>query len=283
MGVGVALMLLFALIMSRADPVHHDVWIWPGFLMVPLLLLAYGGTSVALWLYPPSRVPSIVVGVDCVLVRGRVIHYSKLQSVKHHGRYEEAVPGWSYGESGDAGEPPRDVWTVSLALVGGEVLDVATRSLARTGDLRTEDEPGAEIARAIEEARVGWVTGRADQDREVDGLLRGERTGSQWLETLRRLGSTSASASYRDVALDIARLSRLLDDRHAKPSARAAAALVLAASGDTAAAPKLRVAAEAMANPRLRIALENIAEGRDDAAVAEALEALEEEDCKRRA
>lgn len=111
------------------------------------------------------------------------------------------------------------------------------------------------------------------EDEEEVTARRG-RTGRQWLAALR----ASLAAGYRTVPADVPRLSQILHDPEARPSARAAAAIVLASSGDAGATAKLRIAAEPIANPRVRVALENIAAMSDDAAMAEALEALDEEE-----
>jgi hypothetical protein len=278
---GAALVLLTAFFLSRPDPIHRDVATWAWLLAVPLVVLAYGGASIALWLFAPSRIPVVVVGSDGVLVRGRFVSYATIQSVDHRWSYvEDEAASLAYDNMSAPGMVARDVWTVSLGLVGGVIGHVVTLGYVRKkGEGRTEDAQGAEIVQAIEEVRLEWAAGQADPNRNVPGLSRGARTGAQWLEGLRQLGS--GSASYRDGAVDLARLARLLDDEHAEPSVRAAAALVLAASGEREAVPRLRVAAEAMAHPRLRIALESIAAGRDDAAVVEALEALEEKEVTR--
>jgi hypothetical protein len=111
---------------------------------------------------------------------------------------------------------------------------------------------------------------RAAADEQI--LARRGRDGREWVRGLR----ASVNAGYRDVAVDPEHLSRVLRDAWARPSARAASALVLASSGDASATGKLRIAAESIANPRVRVALEHIADASDDAAVAEALEALDE-------
>jgi HEAT repeat protein len=123
---------------------------------------------------------------------------------------------------------------------------------------------------------VAWSAGQRDDGCEGQ-LSRGARNSSEWLEALRKLGALGAT-SYRRADANLHDLSRLLGDPWAKPSARAAAAVVLRASGDETAVAKLRIAAEATVEPRVRIALENIA---DDRAVAEALAMLEEADGER--
>ena len=134
----------------------------------------------------------------------------------------------------------------------------------------TSDDSGAEIARAIEEAHQGWTTAGAQEDR----VARHAHSGSDWLRTLRQLGS-GATGAYRGGAVDLEQLARTLGDVHARLSHRAAAAIVLGASGDTTARKNLRLVVKSVADPRLRVALTDIAEGENDAAIAEALEALD--------
>lgn len=223
---------------------------------------------------------SVDVGVDGVLVGARFIPYSSISSVEH-SRQERMVnrPIQAYDHL-EFEETTSYEWTVSIGLgsgpggdipPGGETVEITTkRSPTDAGD-----PLGEEIARAIDAGLAEWAAGQHSEDR-VEDILRRERTGSEWLEALRGLGS-GASTSYRNT-MDFEKLSRLLDDPRAKPSTRAAAAIVLASSGDNTAAAKLRVAAGAMVDRRVRVALENIA---DEAAIAEALESLEDAEHER--
>lgn len=238
--------------------------------LLPVLILPLGGALAAAWL---SSRAGVVVGPDGVRMGRRFIPHARILKVRHQWEYHEATQ--SYEQA--AYEVPEDRWHVYLDLNDGEVVDVVTtrygRAVAAIHLPATQDHAGEQLARSIEEARAAWVAGRRSADRGGDALERGGRTGAEWLRALRRIGS-SKTAVYRGAPLDAARLSRLLDDPAASPSARAAAAIVLAASGDPTTAPRLRVGAGALASPKTRIALERLADAPDDEAVAEALEVL---------
>jgi hypothetical protein len=204
-------------------------------------------------------------------VHDQFVPHSEIQRVRHH---------WSVRHENDenTGFPyEMDEWTLSLELVGGDALVVETKSYPRKeggGDRPvTGDDSGAEMAQAIEEAHEKWASAGVLEDL----LARRQHSGSDWLRTLRRLGSGAAGA-YRGGAVDLEQLSRTLRDARAKPSHRAVAAIVLGASGDTTAPKSLRLVVETVADPRLRVALTDVAEGENDTAIAEALEALDETD-----
>jgi len=146
---------------------------------------------------------------------------------------------------------------------------------AVTGVPEHQNDRGAEVMRAIEAGVAAWLAGHGNAERSQEELIaRGEQTISEWVEGLRRLGS-GATAAYRGLPVDLEGLSRVLAEPLVRPSTRAAAAIALAAAGDESAGKKLRIAAEEVADPRLRIALEKVADEAKDAAVIEALEALE--------
>lgn len=224
---------------------EHDSWAW----MAPLLPAVFvsGGALLALE-YSGGSI--VLVGVDGAHVGERFIPYPEISGVHRDGQ------------------------RISLILIGGEQVKLVEAAAAGASDLLL-----TELVDAIEEARAAWASRQHVDER--DAVTRGERTGSQWLQALRRLGARS-SAVYRAAGIDGARLSQLLDDSRARPSARAAAAVVLVAAGDLSSASRLRVAAESLADPRLRAAFDSVADASDDAAVAEALEALDEVDRRER-
>ncbi len=236
-----------------------------------LLLVAFKIHAV---IRPPPR--SIDVGRDGVLVGARFIPYADIGGVEHVVREQtgEDPPG-----SG-AVKITWYQWMVSItvgacpggALLGGEKVEVRTHGSSTDSG----DPLGSEIVRSIKEAMAAWADWQRGDDLDAN-VSRGERTNSEWLEALRRVGG-GATASYRGAPVNIEKLSRLLDNPQSRLSARAAAAVMLAAAGDKTAGAKLRIAAEALVDPRVRVALENIAE---DKAVAEALETLEEVDRER--
>ncbi|WP_438002908.1 hypothetical protein WME89_28755 [Sorangium sp. So ce321] len=230
-------------------------------LLLGLALFGFGcgGAPLAARLFTASRV-GIVVGSDGILVRGQFVPYSEIGSV----RYE------SWREPGYGDDMPTLELSMSLELVDGDRLQLANHFPDGLRD-------------AIDEARAAWAAGELDPEVESDvevgsdAVACGERTGLDWLRALRGLG-LGAAGGYRTTGPDAGQMSRLLDDVRSRPWARAAAAIVLAASGDATATSKLRIAAEATANPLLRARLKEVADARDDAALAEALEALDEAD-----
>ena len=231
-------------------------------------------TLLIVWLFPPPRV-CVFVGVDGVVVWGRFIPYAAIKGVRQEWRHRAA------GSSSDGytAWPEADIWTIFLDLRSGESLRVESlvydRSGIDTGVPERQNERGVEVVRAM---KAGLAARRArhrgPEPYQEELIARGERTGHEWVEALRRLGS-GATAAYRGLPVDLEGLSRVLAEPQARPSTRAAAAVALVAGGDEAAAKKLRIAAAEMADPRLRIALEKVADEAKDAAVVEALEALE--------
>jgi hypothetical protein len=165
-------------------------------------------------------------------------------------------------------------WTVSLDLDDGRTLCLASFTYDAASWQADADPQGTELVHEIEAARALWAA-RADRAREETLVERGERDARAWLADLRRMGA-EPTGNYRRAPLDREALGRLLFDSRARPSTRAAAALVLVAAGDKRARRRLRVATEGLADPRLRIAVARVTRERDEEALAEALDALEE-------
>ncbi len=216
-----------------------------------LLALAIGAVGLALrWI--PAAWTGVVVGTDGIIVRRRFIHFSKIADVAHKRHVKRPKLGTFVRlHSGEA-----------IVLELGELDAIATR--------------------AILEARAAWLGGEHGSAIDEALMARNQRTGAAWLEGLRRLGARSATA-YRARNVDIEHVARLLDDTHARPSARAAAAVVLTTLGDRTAPAKLRIAADSIADPLVRVRLQRVAESQDDEDLAEALEALHELDMDERA
>lgn len=236
-----------------------------------LLGLAIGAASLALrWV--PASWTGIVVGTDGIVVRRRFIHYSKIAEVKHKRLVLHAADA----PSGAPGGAPTVLSRVSVRLVGGEVIDVALGNNVVLGD------NDAMATRAIVEARMAWLGGERGSAIDEAMMARHHRSGAEWLTALRRLGGGSASA-YRTRNVDLEHVARLLEDTRARPSARAAAAVVLTTLGDKTAPAKLRIAADSIADPHARVQLLRVAEAHDDAALADALDALPETSLEDRA
>lgn len=129
------------------------------------------------------------------------------------------------------------------------------------------------IREAMESHRQG------DPAADTALLARQARPVSAWIQSLRAIGS-GANADHRTAPVEPERLFRIVEDPSAAPSARAGAAVALSASLDRAGKVRLKGAADATAAPKLRVAIEAAAAG-DDAALAEALSAIEGEAEKR--
>ena len=238
----------------------------PNFGIVCAILMA--------WLFPPPKV-CIFVGVDGVVVWGRFVPYAAIEGVRQEWRYRAA----GSSTDGYAAWSEADIWTIFLDLRGGESLLVETLEYERSGTDTTvsehQNDRAADVVEAMEAGMSAWHAGYDGPEPSQEELIaRGERTTSEWVSALRRLGS-GATAAYRGLPVDLVELSRVLAEPLARPTARAAAAVALAAAGDKAATRKLRIAASEMGDTRLRIALEKVADEAKDEAVVEALEALE--------
>ncbi|WP_437922939.1 hypothetical protein WMF37_28390 [Sorangium sp. So ce291] len=251
-GVRAIVWLAVASVASMALPGN----ILHGFLLgLALFVFGRAGAPLAARLFTASRV-GIVVGSDGILIRGQFVSYSEISAVHYDWKREPS--------SGYDGDMATLELSISLELVDGYRLKL------------TDGFPDG-LRDAIDEARAAWAAGERDPEVESDAVACGEQTGVGWLRALRDLGQ-GAAGGYRTIGPNVHQMSRLLDGVRSRPSDRAAAAIVLAASGDRTATRKLRIAAEATANPLLRARLKEVADAHDDAALAEALEALEEAD-----
>ncbi len=101
---------------------------------------------------------------------------------------------------------------------------------------------------------------RAKQERDTIAvpaeLERGDRDEQTWRDGLAALASDK---SYRNAAVRIEDLEKIVDNPNHAPAQRVAAAVALSQDEDR--RPKLRIAAEATAEPELKAALEAAAEG----------------------
>lgn len=138
----------------------------------------------------------------------------------------------------------------------------------------TAERP-ALAAERIRQAREAYARG---EHADAAALDRGERSIADWLVALRRVGS-GANADARTAPLDPEALFRVVENAAARASLRAAAAVALAQRLDGSGRARLRAVAEGTTAPRLRVALDAASRAdEDDAALGEALEALEAEE-----
>lgn len=162
----------------------------------------------------------------------------------------------------------QDIFGVEIALRAGERVYVPCGT-----EQRLHLDPAALVAQ-LQEARSTYADRPAAG--AVPALERRGRSHRAWITELRRIGA-GASVDHRTAALDPDALVRVLEDPDADPAARAAAAIA-AAPADPEIKERIRIAASTTASPKLRVALEHAAnDEEDDAALEEALAALERE------
>lgn len=114
---------------------------------------------------------------------------------------------------------------------------------------------------------------------EVRVLARGARTTSEWLREVSR--ASDEHASFREPAVPIDELWRIVEDPVASTTARAGAALALRTKLDDPGRVRLRVVADACASPKLRVALQTAASDAKPESLEEAFEPLEDENLRR--
>lgn len=234
-------------------------------------------TVLATWLTVHVHGSSVTVGADAILVGSRVSHrlipYDQIASV------DQVLP------LADGRRTQRLTCRVHLTLTTGELVQLPTRHYrgGPRGDFAdgprladATDPVGAALVRTIERRRQAWSARTSYALAHEAALARGGRTPAAWLDALRRLAAGTADA-YRAVIVDRDQLRALLNDPAARPAARAAAAVALGTSDPARPQERLRIAADALADPATRDALHRIADATDDAALTEALSALQEE------
>jgi hypothetical protein len=225
----------------------------------PVLALVLVPLTFALFLVARLMPSWLDVGADGVLITWfwykRFIAYSNIELVTPFDH--------------DVGSPR--VRGLLLTLRSGEQIwvPVARRSW--------DNERVAIIHDRIREAMANHKQG--DTEAFVALLRRGERSVGAWITMLRSLG-TGANADHRIAPVAPERLWRIVADSSAPMSARAAAAVALAAAGDDEGRDRLEAIAGATVAPKLRIALKAAAGSAEEAALEEALGELEATDTK---
>ena len=204
-------------------------------------------------LYCSGSIPVLQVGADGLLIAvrgaGRFIPYADIRRL---ARYE--APQGKYRSYG-----------LELHLAAGEPSRIRL-------DMGVTDRIDA-IERQIRNGMDRSRNGRAPPDTEL--LARGDRPVAAWIQSLRAMG-TGANATHRTAPVLPERLWRVLENHHAAPESRAAAAVALAALDSDDARKRLRAAARTAVAPKLRIAIEAAAAEQHDA-LLEALTAVEAE------
>lgn len=201
------------------------------------------------------------VGADGVMARwlwwSRFLRWSEVASFS---RYK--LKGASTGDEG-----------LSFKMRSGEEVKFPIGSVAWSEDHM------AMIEERIREAVDIHERGGAEEGAIL--LDRGARSIEGWVRHLRSLGE-GANAGPRTAPVSRDRLFRIVEDPKAEATARAAAAVALGTSLDDAGRARLDAAASATAAPKLRIAIEAAAKN-DEAAMTEALAAMDPEEAKPRA
>ena len=226
-------------------------------------LMMFGGASVGSALAPKVAAALLATVMMIVsvfwIVRGTRIRIGADGIAVGRGRQERFFP---YSEV--TAEPTAT--GIRLTVKGNEVIDLDFRNknvlredrdvvLARIADVRAARTAGA----ALDAAAL---------------LTRGDRPANEWLRELRSI--SVGRTDYRRLAIDRETLLGIVEDGSRAAEQRAAAAIALGESPADGEVERLRRAAATSASPRLRIAVDATLHG-DEAAMLEALEALEPE------
>ncbi len=130
---------------------------------------------------------------------------------------------------------------------------------------------GERVREALEAYRSGIV------GLSTDALARGNRTTSDWLVSLKRVGAM-ANVDARTSAVPTEELTRIVSDPSARPTTRVGAAVALTARGQAEDIEGVRIAAAATASTKLRIALQKATEAEEEAELTELMAELEQEE-----
>lgn len=207
---------------------------------------------------PRRRIP-ILVGVDGVRVRSRLIPYSEIEAIRLDG----AVAARAY------------IKTIVLHLRGGRKVPIGSLHFPPLAVDAADNVRQAPFLAAMEQGLSDWQARPNDADLAAEALLaRGDSAPAEWLKRLRALGA-GATATYRDATLSHEALSRLLASPAARPSSRAAAAIALKASEERPSGKRLRIDSAAFADTSLCAAALELEAASDDAALLKALRTLE--------
>lgn len=199
------------------------------------------------------------IGTDGVrlryLIKERLLRYRDIKSITMFKLKAWWIPDWA---------------GVQIELESGESIRLPVATKGKSGAARV-----GLVVNRLQEAFADNQT-RKPACSEIR-LVRGERSLQAWVRELRRTGA-GAAANHRIAPLPNERLLEVVEDPQADPVNRANAAIALGANTETDEfRQRLRVAAQATAAPRLRVALERAANVDDEAALVEALAAVESE------
>lgn len=155
---------------------------------------------------------------------------------------------------------------------------IGTRMRGATDVRELRDEIVRRMQRAREEPPAQPVLPPAPAHDDEPLLAPGGRSVAGWLSDLRKM---AGDTGYRDAAMSAERMWHVLENRHAQPAVRAAAAVVLTGGGSanatgtaTDAHARLHAIANACEDNHLRVALERIARRAGDEELRRALEPL---------
>lgn len=232
---------LSAAILGAAVGLWAGAW-WSVLFLVPwyLMFLAY------------SRPSEMKIGTDGVLLswlgRKTLLPYSDIVRIT------------------------RDAAGLHFALSDGRTVDVGA---AWTASLRSRSQPELSSPDAYLDALEERIrrAQEAGGTSEATVLSRRGKPFSAWIAELRALTLREADG-FRAAPVLPESLWKTVENGHADPAARAAAAVALSPSLDEGGRARLRVAAEKVVTPRLRVALSAAADG-DEEALSQALGELD--------
>ena len=153
-------------------------------------------------------------------------------------------------------------------------LHVLAYKAEEPGHASVNDEALA-VARRLRQAHREHRDGAPVTDLSA-ALDRGARTTRQWLDDLRKLGEGTV-ATFRTVGVAREQIFDVVTSTTATSKDRIAALVALRPSLDADEETRIRVATEKIAAPELRVAMERVLDEDDEAAMTEALEAVDHE------
>lgn len=198
----------------------------------------------------------ITLDSDGVRIRSafqaRLLPYAAIERARRRSRTVEVEDRWD-GKTYDTVE------YLELTLTTGEVLE------------RRVHDAGAVAKRILERKHEAQIAGRRNSV-----LNRGHRSAQEWIVELR--SRNDKGSGYRSAPKDLAKLWNIVESAWQRADDRAAAAVSLGHRASPEERKRLLRIAEEAPSPQLRIAIEQSVTEDDDEALAEAMDALAEDD-----
>lgn len=227
-------------------------------LHVPAAMGAWGGFMGLLMALVAMRTTRLRIGGDGIsmkwLGREQFFHYSTIARVDHLQK----------------GMGTKQYVGIEFTLHTGETVWIPA------GQAKWNDAEASMMAERVRAAIDAYRSGMASDDASILG--RRSRTSSEWIRSLRRMG-TGAEADLRTPPIPNEFLWRVLEDASRPRDQRVAAAIALSDNIAPNERERIRIAAGTTVSPKLRVALEQVADGQvEEPAMEEALAELEAED-----